>query len=396
MPSHSAQRDEVPDRDVAGRREHRERDAPAASSSDCVTKSARRRSTRSASDAGERAEHEDADAAAERDDAEQPRRAGEPVGEPAHRDLLQPGADQRQALPDEEQPEIRGGAARERCASARSIAMLVHRERSTPRRRTRRPGRSDGSCRERSARQPRELRLRACSSVALNPASRARSCSTTAAGARATKPSLPSLALALAISPSSRAISLPMRSRSAAGSTSMSQHQPRLARRPAPARRTCGSSSTIVDFRQLAPARARYGSERARADPRDRRPRSARHLLRRRQAPSRCAASGMRRRGPSAARSAPSRRGSTLFAVRPADTAAARSSRPCLPASGATVCHSSSVMNGMNGCASRSIASSTRTSVRRVPRCAASSPRRETRPWRSSTYQSQYSSQTNS
>ncbi len=47
---------------------------------------------------------------------------------------------------------------------------------------------------------------------------------------------------------------------------------------------------------------------------------------------------------------------------------------PVLPASGATVCHSSSVMNGMNGCASRSVASSTRASVRRVPRCAASSP----------------------
>ena len=30
----------------------------------------------------------------------------EPLREPAHRDLLQPRADQRQALPDEEQPEV--------------------------------------------------------------------------------------------------------------------------------------------------------------------------------------------------------------------------------------------------------------------------------------------------
>ena len=58
---------------------------------------------------------------------------------------------------------------------------------------------------------------------------------------------------------------------------------------------------------------------------------------------------------------------------------------PDLPASGATVCHSSSVMNGMNGCARRSIASSSRTSTERVPRAAAASPpRRRPRaaPWR--------------
>ena len=44
------------------------------------------------------------------------------------------------------------------------------------------------------------------------------------------------------------------------------------------------------------------------------------------------------------------------------------------PASGATFCHSSSVMKGMTGCARRSTASSTRTSVRRVARCSASLP----------------------
>ena len=47
---------------------------------------------------------------------------------------------------------------------------------------------------------------------------------------------------------------------------------------------------------------------------------------------------------------------------------------PGLPASGATVCHSSSVMKGMNGCARRSVASSSRTSTERVPRAAATSP----------------------
>jgi hypothetical protein len=52
----------------------------------------------------------------------------------------------------------------------------------------------------------------------LKSARRSRSCATTAAGARATKLSLPSLASALAISPCRRAISLPRRARSAATS----------------------------------------------------------------------------------------------------------------------------------------------------------------------------------
>ena len=72
---------------------------------------------------------------------------------------------------------------------------------------------------------------------------------------------------------------------------------------------------------------------------------------------------------------------------------------PDLPASGATGCHSSSVMNGMNGCASRSVASSSRTSTERVPRAAAWSPAASASAsctLASSTYQSQYSSQTNS
>ena len=66
---------------------------------------------------------------------------------------------------------------------------------------------------------------------------------------------------------------------------------------------------------------------------------------------------------------------------------------PFLPASGATFCHSSSVMNGMIGCARRKAVSSTRTSVRRVPRCTASSGDCSCI-FAISTYQSQYSSQT--
>ncbi len=65
-------------------------------------------------DAGEIAEQQDADVGAERDDAEQPRRAGQPVDEPAHCDLLQPGADHRQPLADEEQPEVAGAQGAER------------------------------------------------------------------------------------------------------------------------------------------------------------------------------------------------------------------------------------------------------------------------------------------
>ena len=67
---------------------------------------------------------------------------------------------------------------------------------------------------------------------------------------------------------------------------------------------------------------------------------------------------------------------------------------PSRPATGATFCHSSSVMNGITGCARRSSASSTRISVRRVARFCASSP-----VWictlAISRYQSQNSSQTN-
>ena len=72
---------------------------------------------------------------------------------------------------------------------------------------------------------------------------------------------------------------------------------------------------------------------------------------------------------------------------------------PVLPASGATVCHSSSVMNGMKGCASRSVASSSRTRTERVPRAAAASPFASAAAsctLASSRYQSQNSSQTNS
>ncbi|MNV80099.1 hypothetical protein D3C71_1736810 [compost metagenome] len=47
---------------------------------------------------------------------------------------------------------------------------------------------------------------------------------------------------------------------------------------------------------------------------------------------------------------------------------------PGRPATGATVCHRASVMNGMIGWARRRMASSVRISVRRVARCCASVP----------------------
>ena len=66
------------------------------------------------------------------------------------------------------------------------------------------------------------------------------------------------------------------------------------------------------------------------------------------------------------------------------------------PAIGATVCHSSSVMNGISGWARRSTVSSTRASVRRVPRgFPHASPVQTCAPW-PVRYQSQNSSQTNS
>src|SRR5450830_1426015 len=61
---------------------------------------------------------------------------------------------------------------------------------------------------------------RSLAMVAEKLTSRSFSCATTAAGARATKLSLPSLPLTLAISASMRTISLPRRSRSAATSIS--------------------------------------------------------------------------------------------------------------------------------------------------------------------------------
>ena len=56
--------------------------------------------------AGERAEEQHPGIAGERDDAQQERGAGEPPREPAHRDLLRPGPDQREPLADEEQPVV--------------------------------------------------------------------------------------------------------------------------------------------------------------------------------------------------------------------------------------------------------------------------------------------------
>ncbi len=57
-------------------------------------------------DARERAERENADVAAERDDAQEPDRTGDAIREPTHGDLLQPGPHHREPLSDEEQTEV--------------------------------------------------------------------------------------------------------------------------------------------------------------------------------------------------------------------------------------------------------------------------------------------------
>ena len=100
-----SERDQVPDLYATERGEDREhdrlqqhqrlREVQRATAVDAVSEHAR-----------PRAERENARVRTERHDAEQPCRAREPVGEPAHRDLLQPRAHVRQALPDEEQAEI--------------------------------------------------------------------------------------------------------------------------------------------------------------------------------------------------------------------------------------------------------------------------------------------------
>ena len=58
--------------------------------------------------AGERREHERRDLAAEADDAEQQRRAGEPIDQPARGNARDPGADQRDALSAEEEAVVSG------------------------------------------------------------------------------------------------------------------------------------------------------------------------------------------------------------------------------------------------------------------------------------------------
>src|SRR6267143_1149725 len=141
--------------------------------------------------AGQRGEDEKRDLQGECRKAEQERRARQVVHQPAGGDHLQPAADLRDPLADEEQAEV---------AVAQGPQAL------------------------------REIHVRAASlsswaltlaSVARKPASRSRSCSTTLAGARSTNAALPSLARALAISPSRRADSFFRRSRSAVGSTSI-------------------------------------------------------------------------------------------------------------------------------------------------------------------------------
>jgi hypothetical protein len=56
--------------------------------------------------AGERSERDDAEAAAKRRRRRAATPSREPIGEPTHRHLLQPGADDGESLADEEEPEI--------------------------------------------------------------------------------------------------------------------------------------------------------------------------------------------------------------------------------------------------------------------------------------------------
>ena len=79
--------------------------------------SARRRWTWSATMPANVPKEKDAGAPAEGDDAKQ-YGAREPVGEPAHRDLLQPRPHHRQSLPDEEQPDVPVAQRAERAGSA--------------------------------------------------------------------------------------------------------------------------------------------------------------------------------------------------------------------------------------------------------------------------------------
>src|SRR5581483_6830798 len=57
-------------------------------------------------DAGDRGEGEDRQIAREGDEAERERRVREPVDEPALADALHPEADEREALADDEEPEV--------------------------------------------------------------------------------------------------------------------------------------------------------------------------------------------------------------------------------------------------------------------------------------------------
>ena len=68
-------------------------------------------------------------------DAEEQRRVGEPVDEPAHGDSLHPGADERDALPREKEAKVarakrahRKGETRSRGALGRRVRRVVHDE----------------------------------------------------------------------------------------------------------------------------------------------------------------------------------------------------------------------------------------------------------------------------
>src|SRR2546422_3916792 len=171
---------------------------------------------------GQRGEDEKRDLQGECRKAQKERRARQVVHQPAGGDHLQPAADLRDALADEEQAEVAEAqgpqALREthvRAASLSSWALTL-------------------------------------ASVASKPASRSRSCATTFAGARSTEEAFPRFPRALVISPSRRAASFFRRSRSASGSTSICSMSREL---PTTATGESDSGRTLTCRRSLSRAK---------------------------------------------------------------------------------------------------------------------------------------------
>ena len=227
-------------------------------------------------------------------------RAGRCAGQRPHRRGLarQPGA--RRA-----RPRPAAGRHRARCRSRRAWpAPRANRACAAP---GRWRGASTSCSPTRAAAAPSSGRRTQASRLISQPGQRRRevgdalrSCSTTAAGARATKLSLASLASALAISPSRRAISLARRSRLGGHVDLHVQRQARVAlhrhRRAARGlRRTRLRRRTPAPRTSLASAFSTGAAWRMKAASPQR---QQRHALRPATGSSRCAACGRRRPGP--------------------------------------------------------------------------------------------------